>query len=74
MVEICTEIERQFKEQINTSFCGIVLYMILYTAFSVNIWFVCELEGAAEAETASSTISAEDAGVPLGLSGFSHTS
>lgn len=48
--------------------------MILYTAFNVNIWFVCELEGTAEAETASSTISAEDAGVPLGLSGFSHTS
>lgn len=48
--------------------------MILYTAFSVNILFVCELEGAAEAETASSTISAEDAGVSLGLSGFSHTS
>lgn len=48
--------------------------MILYTEFSVNILFVCELEGAAEAEIASSTISAEDAGVSLGLSGFSHTS
>lgn len=36
--------------------------------------FVSESEGAAEAKIASSTIPAEDAGVPLGLSGFSHTS
>lgn len=35
---------------------------------------VSEPEGTAEAEVAGSTISAAAAGVPLGLSGFSHTS
>lgn len=50
------------------------MFIILYTAFGVNTAFVSELEGAAEAEIARSTVSAEDAGVPLGLSGFSHTS
>lgn len=74
MVALCTVIERSFKDQINTSYCGIVSFMILCTTFSVNILFVCELEGTAEAEIASSTISAEDAGVSLGFSGFSHTS
>lgn len=33
-----------------------------------------EPEGTAEAEVAGSTVSAADAGVPLGLSGFSHAS
>lgn len=57
---------------INTSHCVVVLLMILNTAYGVNIVFVFEVEGAAEAKIASSTISAEDAGVSLGLSGFSH--
>lgn len=40
----------------------------------VNSESVSELEGAAEVEVAGSTISAAAAGVPLGLSGFSHAS
>lgn len=68
-----TRTEINFKDQINTSYCGVVLFIILNTAYGVNIVFVSEVEGAAEAKIASSTISAEDAGVSLGLSGFSHT-
>lgn len=40
----------------------------------VNSVSVSEPEGTTEAEVASSTISAAAAGVPLGVSGFSHAS
>lgn len=68
-----TRTEIFFKDHINTTYRGVVLFIILIIAYGVNIVSVSEVEGAAEAKITSSTISAEDAGVSLGLSGFSHT-
>lgn len=63
-----TGTEIHFKVWVNTSYCGVgPKYCICC------ILFVSEVEGAAEAKIASSAVSAEDAGVSLGLSGFSHT-
>lgn len=54
--------------------CLLAWFIILDTVDGVNLVSVSEPEGAAEAEVVGSSISAATAGLPLGLSSFSHTS